>query len=709
MSGAISAGAYTAGVFDFLIEALEAWEAARGRADVPNHRVGLKAMSGASAGAITAAIGAIALADAESKGPGQYGEYIRDGFAFRYTLPRLYEAWVARPTFVAEASNVTDLLSDSDLKKEWSGEADFSRTTDLPPADPKAPAVVTSLLNARLLDEIAGDAIAVKQLAQTPRAYISTTLHIYLTLSNLRGVPYLVPFNGGDYHMISHGDRVHYGVTGLGGWPSASAFGDSDPQRAVDKTELAGSQAGRNKWKDFSICALASSAFPVGLAPRLVGAKQAEYAQRRFPMEDIVEDKTIVPNWRPPAPASTPFRFACADGGIIDNDPFEYARFALKEESELKTPPAECVLTLANRAVIMITPFPEEKPILPDGEPSTDIVSLITALMPSLIDQARFKPDELALAACEDRGSRYLIGPSRDDENNVQQRYGIASGLLGGFGGFVARAFRDHDYQLGRRNCQRFLQASFAVPEGDPIVESWPPAVVRENYKAIRTKEDDENNRPDYYCLIPLIDKAAAPVERPKWPRISMDEFNKLQDRIATRFDLVAPLLLNQNVKGVLGALLGLVLLPVINKIPGLARDKALAFIKWTIYADLVRRDQIEDWTLPGNLGLENDDARLILAELLNPKYDLRTVNGILRAVGPSASREIKAAEVETMLQTLKTQSGRHFQVWEAPDDWTAKYGTKLYALVIRAPSAVSGYLAVGLGLDFFKPTFDAD
>ena len=45
----ISAGAYTAGVLDFLVEALDAWEDARNgpNADtIPGHRVGIKVMSG---------------------------------------------------------------------------------------------------------------------------------------------------------------------------------------------------------------------------------------------------------------------------------------------------------------------------------------------------------------------------------------------------------------------------------------------------------------------------------------------------------------------------------------------------------------------------------------------------------------------------------------------------------------------------------------
>jgi hypothetical protein len=328
--------------------------------------------------------------------------------------------------------------------------------------------------------------------------------------------------------------------------------------------------------------------------------------------------------------------------------------------------------------------------------------------MPSLIDQARFKPDELALAADEEHASRYLIGPSRD-VNGTTQRYGIASGLLGGFGGFVARAFRDHDYQLGRRNCQQFLRESFVVSANNAIVTSWPATVVRKSQEVTRTAKDIALNRPICYRLIPLIDDLDKEIKLPDWPRISQDEFKKLQKRIAARFDRVAPLLVQQNVKGFLGFLLGLVLKPLIRGIPGLVRDKTLAFAKWTIYSDLVRRDQIEDWKLPENLGLEDDDARLILAELLNPKYDLRTVKGALKSVGPSASREIQADEVERMLDRLETQSGKPFQVWKAPDDWTEKFGTKLYGLVIRKPSSIGGYMAVNWGVDFFKPTFDAD
>src|SRR5579872_6042583 len=62
MAGAISAGAYTAGVLDFLIQALDEWHEAKARGElVPMHDVSIEVLSGASAGAMCAAVGSVAL------------------------------------------------------------------------------------------------------------------------------------------------------------------------------------------------------------------------------------------------------------------------------------------------------------------------------------------------------------------------------------------------------------------------------------------------------------------------------------------------------------------------------------------------------------------------------------------------------------------------------------------------------------------------
>ena len=352
----------------------------------------------------------------------------------------------------------------------------------------------------------------------------------------------------------------------------------------------------------------------------------------------------------------------------------------------------------------MISPFPEEKPIRSAGDPELGIVSVISALFPSLIDQARFKPEALALAADEEHASRYLIGPScvtKDAAGNEKlERYGIASGLLSGFGGFVARAFRDHDFQLGRRNCQRFLQTTFALPDGNGVIRSWGPGVDKSKFEAI----DDTKQKAKSYCLVPLYGSARDEVKLPAWPRVSQAEFETLQQRIADRFDYVAPKLLDQNVKGFLGFLLGLVLLPGVKSLPGLIRSRALDYTRLLILADLVRRDQIAEWDLPAGLGLAPDDVRLVLAELLNPSYDQRNVAGILKAVGVTSNGALNEATIQALLDRLKSMPGK-FQVWEAP--WQDRAGGRLFTLDSRKPNLFENIFGGRLGW-VFKPTADA-
>src|SRR5690606_35977013 len=146
MAGAVSAGAYTAGVADFLIEALDAWEAARAAGDprAPAHRVRLSTISGASAGAMTAALVAGIIAgrphvplDRADPGPATPDN-------------ALFDSWVNR----VDASGLldTDDLADNDER-------------------------LLSLLNGRVLDDIARDAVPVGA-GSTCRGWIGPSLHL---------------------------------------------------------------------------------------------------------------------------------------------------------------------------------------------------------------------------------------------------------------------------------------------------------------------------------------------------------------------------------------------------------------------------------------------------------------------------------------------------------------------------------------------------
>src|SRR5215813_150870 len=62
LGGTVSAGAYTAGAIDFLIEALDCLSKAQQEGRAPRHKVRLKLIAGASGGGVNAAIAARALA-----------------------------------------------------------------------------------------------------------------------------------------------------------------------------------------------------------------------------------------------------------------------------------------------------------------------------------------------------------------------------------------------------------------------------------------------------------------------------------------------------------------------------------------------------------------------------------------------------------------------------------------------------------------------
>jgi hypothetical protein len=208
LSGAISAGAYTAGVLDFFFQALNEWEKARGVPGTPAHRVDVQVITGASAGAITGALGVVALArgirpQKLSAAEKQNTHPIESEAApdLRCVLPSLYETWVTRPRTVDPSGGI-DFLSAEDLE----GGKD---------------AAVVSVLNAELLDRIKEKALLAPAPgpapeARPPYAYIAENLHVYMTVSNLRGIPFTVSFGNSTYGMQTHGDRVHYTIGGLG-------------------------------------------------------------------------------------------------------------------------------------------------------------------------------------------------------------------------------------------------------------------------------------------------------------------------------------------------------------------------------------------------------------------------------------------------------------------------------------------------------------
>ena len=83
---------------------------------------------------------------------------------------------------------------------------------------------------------------------------------------------------------------------------------------------------------------------------------------------------------------------------------------------------------------------------------------VISSLVAAVLNQLRFKGDELRAAADPTRFDQFMISPSyRDTGRRIERKdVTIAGEMLGSFGGFLDEGLCRHDFQLGRRNCQAF-------------------------------------------------------------------------------------------------------------------------------------------------------------------------------------------------------------------------------------------------------------
>jgi hypothetical protein len=302
-------------------------------------------------------------------------------------------------------------------------------------------------------------------------------------------------------------------------------------------------------WTDFANAAIASGAFPVGLAPRLIKLKRDNYAARLW--SDAVGDVTIPPAW--PVNSSTPYRFVTVDGGVINNEPIDIARIALDHGGAGPTQPDK-----ARSSIVMIDPFPDLPPAaqeynaydksLDDGNEKLKLTKYVGALIGAMVSQGRFKAQDLILAVREDIHNRYLIAPVRTKTGSNDAEFpASACSALSAFGGFVSKDFREHDFQLGRRNCQRFLQEHFTLPVDNPLIV--------EGYATISTQRAVELG----YCpagsserpIIPLMKDLQDEIPLPAWNEVDKDRVKDLQSLLNNRLGELLPRVLDDVIPGV--------------------------------------------------------------------------------------------------------------------------------------------------------------
>ena len=489
LAGAVSAGAYTAGVLDFLYEALDAWHAAKARGDkeAPPHDVILRLITGASAGGMNGAISAVALRHdfPHPQGPGKApdpGSVERDNPFWR--------AWV-------EEIDIRSLLETDDLKNGFPAFLNCTRLSEIVQ---------------RVID---GDGPPVPD---GTRDWIADPLTVLMTVTNLRGVPYQIVFTGEDqlrHEMSLHRDHVAFAVPGLSRRPP----GTPTPL-APDLVALpAKSGSADPAWRLLANSALATGAFPLFLEARRLERPGQHYLYRNF-ARDGGAPVYDAPAWAADG-TPDPYGFLCVDGGTMNNEPFELARTALAGLRGLN--PRDGLE--ACRAVVMVDPFADPGELGLDAE--APLPAVAAATLRALVNQARFSFRDRALIQDQDVYSRFMIAPRRSDFAGAKS---LASGGLGAFLGFFSPAYRRHDFMLGRRNAQRFLEERFTLPRDNPLFKDWSPA-MRERHRSRR--------RPGHLPVVPLVGRASEPERLPAWPAGQFRRDNDLTRAIHGRIDAV--------------------------------------------------------------------------------------------------------------------------------------------------------------------------
>jgi len=359
---------------------------------------------------------------------------------------------------------------------------------------------------------------------------------VFLTVANLRGVPYGFDLFGAPgtrpYGMLAHADHVCFAVSRTG-----AAVPGTRPQDPA--------LAPNGKWPQLALAALATGAFPIGLRPRTLEREYADY-HGRFHQD---------PNWPKPMPPD-PYRMLCVDGGLMNNEPLEVARHYLSDGGRNPRSGME-----AHRAVIMIDPFPNIAAFDPDYTANDGLLAVAGRMFGALVNQARFKPEELDLAEDPNVYSRFSIAPSRSGAGSRGIEPAMASAILGGFGGFLCEAFRRHDFQLGRRNCQRFLKQHFCLPERNGLFDAWRDSPAAEGFYV---REDGREGTGGYarftdadpqrmLPIIPLMPEVADEIELYRPPTAGSVKVNDLEQRLEARLKALSSALVDHDLARVVG------------------------------------------------------------------------------------------------------------------------------------------------------------
>lgn len=502
LAGAVSAGAYSAGVIDYLMEALEEWEKRKisDPENTPNHQIEISGIGGASAGGMTGLI----------------------------LASMLNEDW----SHVKKINNIKDTSIQNKLYNAWVDMEESNMMNKLLEVDDHTSC--DSLLNSDFIDRLANKILTSNSETPLSRSYISNNVKVFVTLTNIKGMDFNIAFRsntqkGENYIVTSHNDYACFKVSknnenqyNNDGWIPL----DFKSNLNVDLAKSA---------------AMGTGAFPIFLKSRNL-SRENKY------LNDLEWFSTITRQAKNPFtdPIITTNNI---DGGVINNEPFEYVRKILIDQTGQTEPKLYESYDTFESTIITIDPFPNGENQTNTSIRKPNFITSIFDTLGALIDQARLKPTALTTALDSNNASNYLIAPVRHDEtgNRLEGDAAIACGALSGFSGFINKEFRVHDYFLGRANCEIFLRKHFTVPlnSKNPIINKGYENINLDNFI---TGDDDK-----FLPIIPIFTVKEEKMYMPKfsnnkyYPTVSRSYINELKKNIKKRSQFIIMKLAGDN------------------------------------------------------------------------------------------------------------------------------------------------------------------
>ena len=201
----------------------------------------------------------------------------------------------------------------------------------------------------------------------------------------------------------------------------------------------------------------------------------------------------------------------------------------------------------ANCAVLTVAPFPAMNLFDPnfDFDKNSGVFAMLPNLFTALVGQSRFLGESLTAVLGGVSFSRFVMAPSDTDNPNGNA---LQCATLGAFGGFFERGFRAHDYQLGRRNCQKFLRDHFRLSADNPIMQVGLQKFDTATRDAVIATFDP--GKSGFIPIIPLCGSALPEVPAPARASIAAARVGHIVNWIVDRLHTLTKALLDEAISG---------------------------------------------------------------------------------------------------------------------------------------------------------------